>query len=180
MKIIGWIRQDDKASCGGVVAEGSTTEKSHGKGYAFQGGAMRCDKGCTIVDGHAHARLENGKQRVTHGQSTSGGCALISTLNGIDGIGNASGACIADAFVQDAEGKPRELFLPRAASLCEFDQHIIFTDEDGVLLDDVHYQLYDTRGAILAGVTGKDGRTEIMGGDRGETLSFSIGPTETA
>lgn len=180
MKIIGWIRLGDKASCGGVVAEGSSTEKSHGKGYAFQGATMTCNKGCRIVDGYAHAKLENGMQRVTHGQCTSGGCALISTLNDIDGIGNASGANVADAFVQDAEGKLLDLFLPRPPALCEYDQHIVFTAEDGSLLDDVHYQLYDTRGAVITGVTGKDGRTEIMGGDRGETLTVTLGPTEAA
>lgn len=31
MKIIGWIRQSDKAACGGTVAEGLTTFTSHGK-----------------------------------------------------------------------------------------------------------------------------------------------------
>ena len=180
MKIVGWIRLDDKASCGGVVAEGSATEKSHGKGYAFQGAAMNCPSGCTIADAYPHARLENGKQRVTHGQCTSGGCSLISTLNNIDGIGNASGAVVADAFAQDAQGKLLSIFLPRSPELCEYDQHIVFTDEHGAPLDDVHYQLCDSRGALIKGVTGKDGRTEIMGGDRDETLSFMIGRTETA
>lgn len=180
MKIIGWIRLGDKASCGGVVAEGSSNEKSHGKGYAFQGAAMSCNKGCKIADGYAHAKLENGKQRVTHGQCTSGGCALISTLNNIDGIGNAGGTAVADAFVQDAEGKLMDLFLPRAPELCEYDQHIVFTDEDGALLDEVHYQLVDTRGAVITGVTGKDGRTEVMSGDRGEMLSFTLERTDAA
>lgn len=180
MKIIGWIRLGDKASCGGVVAEGSATEKSHGIGYAYQGAAMNCQNGCTIADAHAHAQLENGRQRVTHGQCTSGGCSLISTLNNIDGIGNASGATVADAFAQDAEGKLVNIFLPRQLELCEYDQHIVFTDEDGALLDEVHYQLFDTRGARISGVTGKDGRTEIMGGERGETLSFSLERLETA
>lgn len=180
MKIIGWIRLGDQASCGGVVAEGSSAEKSHGKGYAFQGATMSCNKGCKIVDGYAKAELENGRKRVHHGQCTSGGCALISTLNNIDGVGNASGMAVADAFAQSAEGKLLDIFLPRASALCEFDQHIVFTDEDGTLLDEIHYQLVDSRGAVITGVTGADGRTEVMAGDRGETLSFTLERTDDA
>jgi uncharacterized Zn-binding protein involved in type VI secretion len=178
MKIIGWIRLDDKAACGGTVAEASLTEKSHGLGYSFQGAAMSCNKGCKIVDGYPHAKLQNGKQRVIHGQRTSEGCALISTLNHINGIGNATGQNIADKFIKDAAGNLLEVFLPRPLSLCEFDQHVVFTDEDGAVLDEVHYQLTDTRGAVITGVTGPDGRTEIMGGDGSEVLLISLGPGE--
>jgi uncharacterized Zn-binding protein involved in type VI secretion len=175
MKTIGWIRLGDKAACGGVVAEASSTETSHGKGYAFQGAAMDCKKGCKIADGHPHARLTNGKQRVTHGQRTSAGCALASTLNDVDGIGNASGGRIADAFGHDAEGNLLEIFLPRPLSLCAFDQHAVFVDEHGATLGDVNYQLADERGAVIAGVTGSDGRTDTMGGERAGTLTLSLG-----
>ena len=180
MKIIGWIRMGDKASCGGVVAEASVTEKCDGLGYAFQGAAMSCTKGCMIADGYTHAKLDNGKLRVHHGQCTSGGCALVSTVNNRDGIGNASGATVADQFVQDLEGKLVEVFLPRASELCEFDQHLVFVDEHGVLLEGLHYQLFDTRGALIAGVTGPDGKTEIITGDKGEHLSFTLERPEQA
>jgi uncharacterized Zn-binding protein involved in type VI secretion len=180
MKTIGWVRLGDKASCGGVVAEASSTETSHGKGYAFQGAAMDCKKGCKIADGHPNARLTNGKQRVTHGQRTSGGCALASTLNDVDGIGNASGSNIADAFKQDAEGNLQEIFLPRPLSLCAFDQHVVFVDEHGAELHDVPYQLADERGAVIAGITGSDGRTNSMGGEQSGTLTISLGAGETA
>lgn len=180
MKIIGWIRIGDKASCGGVVAEASQSEKSHGLGYAFQGGTMSCNKGCKIADGYAHAKLDNGMLRVTHGQLTSGGCALVSTLNDIDGIGNASGKPLADQFIQDAEGKLVDVFLPRARALCEFDQHLVFEDEHGKALEGIHYQLFDTRGALISGVTGADGKTDIMGGDKGEHLLFMLGRMDVA
>jgi uncharacterized Zn-binding protein involved in type VI secretion len=180
MKTIGWVRLGDKASCGGVVAEASSTETSHGKGYAFQGAAMDCKKGCKIADGHPNARLTNGKQRVTHGQCTSGGCALASTLNDVDGIGNASGSQIADAFKQDAAGNLLEIFLPRPLPLCTFDQHVVFVDEHGAELDGVPYQLADERGATIDGVTGSDGRTNIMGSEKAGNLTISLGAGETA
>jgi uncharacterized Zn-binding protein involved in type VI secretion len=180
MNTIGWVRRGDKASCGGAVAEASSTETSHGNGYAFQGAAMDCKKGCKIADGHPSARLTNGKQRVTHGQRTSGRCVLASTLNDIDGIGNASGSLIADAFKQDAEGNLLEIFLPRPLSLCAFDQHVVFVDEHGTKLDDVPYQLADERGAVIAGVTGSDGRTDSMGSARAGTLTISLGFGEAA
>jgi uncharacterized Zn-binding protein involved in type VI secretion len=180
MKTIGWIRQYDKAACGGVVAEASITEKSHGRGYSFQGAAMSCKKGCTIAEGHPQAKLRNGKQRVVHGQQTTRGCALISTLNDIDGVVNASGANIADQFRQDANGNVLPIFLPRPLSACGFDQHVIVTDQAGQALEGVRYQLFDTRGAVIAGVTGPDGRTSVMGGEAGETLSFSLMPEEDA
>lgn len=166
MKTIGWIRLGDKAACGGVVAEASSIETSHGRGYAFQGAAMDCKKGCKIADGYPNARLTNGRQRVTHGQRTSGGCALASTLNDIDGIGNAPGSRIADAFEQDAEGNLLEIFLPRPLASCTFDQHVVFVDEHGAALDDVHYRLADERGAVIAGVTANGGRTDAMGASR--------------
>jgi uncharacterized Zn-binding protein involved in type VI secretion len=64
-----------------VVAKGSATEKSHGKGYAFQGEAMNYPSGCTISDAYPHSQLANGKQRVTHGYCAIACGSLISTLN---------------------------------------------------------------------------------------------------
>lgn len=86
MQIIGWIRVSDKAACGSAVAEGSSCEFSDGIGYSFQGARMACTKGCVIADGYPDSTLSNGKAQVLHGQLTSGGCPLISTLNGVDGV----------------------------------------------------------------------------------------------
>jgi uncharacterized Zn-binding protein involved in type VI secretion len=94
MKIIGWIRQGDKAACGGTVSEGSTEEFSGGVGYAFQGAHMVCSGSCVIAEGYPNSTLSNGKPQVLHGQLTSGGCALFSTLNEIDGVANEGGRTV--------------------------------------------------------------------------------------
>lgn len=86
MKIIGWVRHGDKAACGGTVAEASESDLSHGKALAYQGAAMSCAGNCVISDGYPGSVLANGKAQVLDGQLTSGGCALASTLNGIDGV----------------------------------------------------------------------------------------------
>lgn len=92
MDIIGWIRIGDKAACGGVVIEGDQTCISHGKPYAFQGSHLACQKNCTIMEGFSRSTLTNGRSKVIHGMMTSGGCPILSTLNDLDGVGNASRA----------------------------------------------------------------------------------------
>jgi uncharacterized Zn-binding protein involved in type VI secretion len=97
MKIIGWIREGDKATCRGTVAEGLKTCTSHGVPYTYQGARMACRKNCVIVEGFARSTLPNGRSRVIHGMVTSGGCSLYSTLNDVDGVVNESGDVVAAA-----------------------------------------------------------------------------------
>lgn len=89
MQIRGWLRAADRADCSGTVAEGSSCDTSDGIGYTFQGARMSCNKHCTIAEGYPRSLLSNGKAQVLDGQLTSGGCRLISTLNGVDGVGGA-------------------------------------------------------------------------------------------
>jgi uncharacterized Zn-binding protein involved in type VI secretion len=84
MRIIGWIREGDKAACGGTVVEGLATCTGRGVPYGYQGPRMACRKRCVIAEGFARATLVNGRGRVIHGMKTSGGCPLISTLNDLD------------------------------------------------------------------------------------------------
>jgi uncharacterized Zn-binding protein involved in type VI secretion len=77
---------DDQADCGGKVAEGTSGDTSGGIGYTFQGARMSCNKHCTIAEGYPSSILSNGAARVLDGHLTSGGCRLISTLNGVDGV----------------------------------------------------------------------------------------------
>jgi uncharacterized Zn-binding protein involved in type VI secretion len=84
--IRGFIRISDRASCGGTVAEGSSCEFSDGIGYSFQGARMSCSQNCVIAEGDPSSILSNGKAQVLDGQRTSGGCGLISTLTGVDGV----------------------------------------------------------------------------------------------
>jgi uncharacterized Zn-binding protein involved in type VI secretion len=82
----GWIRVADRADCSGTVAEGSSCEFSDGTAYTFQGARMACSGNCTIAEGYPASLLSNGAPQVLDGQLTSGGCRLISTLNGVDGV----------------------------------------------------------------------------------------------
>jgi uncharacterized Zn-binding protein involved in type VI secretion len=68
------------------VAEGSSCEFSDGIGYSFQGARMSCNGSCVISEGYPKSTLSNGNAQVLHGQLTSGGCPLISTLTGVDGV----------------------------------------------------------------------------------------------
>lgn len=104
MKIIGWIRQGDKAACGGAVAEGLSTCTSRGVPYSFQGARMACSKNCLIAEGFSRSTLANGRSRAIHGMMTSGGCPLYSTLNDIDGVDNEGGEALPLSFSQDHNG----------------------------------------------------------------------------
>jgi uncharacterized Zn-binding protein involved in type VI secretion len=104
MKIIGWIRYGDKTACGGTVVEGSPTDISYGRAYAFQGARIACRKNCVIVEGFIRSTLTNGRAQVIHGMTTSGGCPCYSTLNDIDGVGNESGETIAEKHFLNADG----------------------------------------------------------------------------
>lgn len=104
MKIIGWIRYGDKAACGGTVIEGDQTCRSHGRAYAFQGARVACRKDCIIAEGFPSSTLTNGRAQVIHGMKTSAGCPLHSTLNDIDGVGNAGGEAVAEKHFLNAEG----------------------------------------------------------------------------
>lgn len=96
MKIIGWIREGDRAACGATVIEGDPTCRSHGRAYAFVGARMACPKNCVIAQGFVRSTLTNGRAQVIHGMKTSGGCPCLSSLNDIDGVGNSDGETIAE------------------------------------------------------------------------------------
>ena len=105
MNIIGWIRQGDKAACGGLVVEWLSTCTGHGVPYSYQGARMACRNSCVIAEGFDRSTLANGRHRVIHGMTTSGGCPLYSTLNDIDGVGNESGKAVPLSFAQGDNGE---------------------------------------------------------------------------
>ena len=171
MSTIGWIRYGDKAACGGVVVEGSNTDISHGRAYAFQGARMACRKGgCVIVDGFPRATLTNGRYQVIHGQYTSRGCPLISTLNDIDGVLDESGAEIPIRFVQDADGE----WVGKHNE--GYDQHFHLSDEvTGESLADRYYRMtFD--GQVIEGKTDSEGRTAKVTADDPTEVKIEIFP----
>lgn len=104
MEIIGWIREGDRAACGGLVVEGDQFCTSHGRPYAFQGAKLVCMKKCVIAEGFVRRTLTNRRHAVIHGMKTSSGCPLLSTLNDQDGVGNESGEAVPISFFLNAAG----------------------------------------------------------------------------
>jgi len=162
MKIIGWVREGDKAACGGLVAEGDPLCRSHGRAYAFQGAQMACNKKCSIAEGFSRRTLMSRRASVIHGMKTSGGCPLLSTLNDLDGVSNDGGP-IPTSFFLNADGDwagatsaPNEL-----------------THDEQVLLRHSHaeglpYRIETMDGRVFSGRIGPDGllpRVDTFGED---------------
>jgi len=104
LEIIGWLRQGDKAACGGSIAEGDPFVISHGRPYTFQDAKMACKRNCSIAEGYQFSILTNGKAQVLHGMKTSSGCPLLSTLNDTDGVGNQSDSLVPTSYFLNADG----------------------------------------------------------------------------
>lgn len=129
MEIIGWIRQGDKAACGGTVIDGNATSDCHGRPLSYTGAHMACRKNCVIIEGHP-LTIMDGKNLVHHGHRTSNGCPLLSTLNGVDGWGNESGAPIATEYFQNTQGE----WTPKVHDGMPYDEqtHVVAEHTEGV------------------------------------------------
>ncbi|MFM0737753.1 PAAR domain-containing protein [Paraburkholderia xenovorans] len=153
MKVRGWIREGDHAACGATVTEGDPTFSSHGQHLAFDGAVMSCPKRCHVVAGAHNATLPSGQRKVVHGDTTSAGCPLISTLNDTHGIG-AEGTGAAPAFLQDAEGK----WQPGQFD----DRYVLCGVGSGSPLANTAYAIERQSGALEHGVTDAQGRTHLL------------------
>ena len=109
-------------------------EISNGRGYTWQGAQMACRKDCRIAGGFIHATLMNGRPRVLHGDITSAGCPLISTLNDEDGVSSEGGESVAEKYYINADG----VWTPiTAASTNESAQHEDPYDEQPQLVTSI-------------------------------------------
>jgi uncharacterized Zn-binding protein involved in type VI secretion len=170
MHIIGWIRQGDQAACGGVVSEGDPTRTSHGRAFAFQGARMACRNNCVIAGGSSRSTLANRRCQVLHGMTTSAGCPLYSTLNDVDGVGNAKREAIPVRFVQDRDGAWRGRMNEG------YDQHFLLVDElTGKPLPDRYYRM-TCDGKIVEGKTDAGGRTGKVSSDEAAEVRIEIMP----
>lgn len=161
MKIIGWIRQGDKAACGGEVSEGLNTCTGHGVPYSFEGARMACLNNCVIAEGFARSILSNGRSRVIHGMKTSGGCPLHSTLNHVDGVGDETGEPIPLGFTQDHHGQ----WVGNAAGVTSsvrqaYDEQFLLLGGDGRPLASTYYTAKLTSGELIYGETDDEGKTQ--------------------
>lgn len=161
MRIVGWIRVNDVAACGGVVAEGLSTATSNGVPYSFQGARMACRMSCVIAEGYARSTLSNGKYRVIHGQSTSGGCPLYSSINDFDGVANEHGEAVPRGFIQDHNGE----WVGNTAGVnssvsAAYDEQFLLLDGDGRPLAGIYYTAKLASGELVYGETDAEGKTQ--------------------
>jgi uncharacterized Zn-binding protein involved in type VI secretion len=153
MKVRGWIRQGDRAACGATVTEGDPTFSSHGQQLAFDGAAMSCTRRCHVVAGASNATLPGGRRKAVHGDATSAGCPLLSTLNDSHGI-EAGGGAIPTAFFQGSDGS----WQPGKYD----DYYVLRGAGSGNPLGNVAYAIVRESGAVEHGVTDAHGKTHLL------------------
>jgi uncharacterized Zn-binding protein involved in type VI secretion len=177
MKIIGWIREGDKASCGSAVVEGDRTCLSYGRAYAFQGARLACRENCVIAQGFIRSMLTNGRAQVLHGMMTSKGCPLQSTLNDVDGVENDSGEEIHPAFAPDEDGGWRGIYPPAQEHDQAYDEYfIIVDDKTGTPARNRIYSITLDTGESIEGHTDDEGRTQYITSDKRRPLIIEVAP----
>lgn len=163
MNIIGWIREGDAAACGGSVKQGHPHFNSHGKALAHHGSPMACKKNCMVTAGEHHFTLPDGLLQALHGDKTSGGCPLMSTLNGIHGVGNASGAPIVTAYFQPAAAVLADIVedIPWLPGQYD-DRYVLLGVSDGRPLAHAAYAIEREDGSVEHGTTDGEGHTHLL------------------
>jgi uncharacterized Zn-binding protein involved in type VI secretion len=169
MSIIGWIREGDAASCGGHVEHGHPTYTSHGKPLAHDGSPMKCRKHCVVKAGEHRFTLPDGLPQALHGDKTSGGCPLTSTLNGIHGIDDPSDAPVATAYFQPAAAALAAAGIA-AAHLDDEpwvpgrydDRYVLLGASDDEPLAHVDYAIEREDGSVEHGTTDAEGHTHLL------------------
>jgi uncharacterized Zn-binding protein involved in type VI secretion len=111
--ILGWIRFGDKAACGGTVCEGIPNNIRMGQPLAFVGAKIACKHGCIIATGLPNYR-DNGRSIPHHMHTSSRGCPIYSTLNGVDGWEDGSDSAPAERCFKNADGEWAEVKEPSA------------------------------------------------------------------
>ncbi|TFW29612.1 PAAR domain-containing protein [Massilia horti] len=170
MEVIGWIREGDKAACGGTVVEGDQNCHSDGRAYAFEGARMACPKNCVIAEGYEFRTVTNGCNQVLHGMKTSGGCPLLSTINDFDGLFNESGEEVPIRFVLDDAGK----WVGKTND--GYDHQFLLTDEStGNPLPNRYYRM-TLNGKVTEGKSDAHGKTEKVTSDDPAEVTVEIMP----
>lgn len=152
MKIIGWIREGDRAACDGLVIEGVKSCISHGRPFTFEGARLVCQKKCVIAEGFALRTLPNGHHAVIHGMKTSGGCPLLSTLNDRDGVHNDTVVPTSAGFIQNADGEWVGAPLATDEKLYDEQTRLATPHAEGM-----HYLIQTNDGRKFSGRVGADG-----------------------
>ena len=167
--ILGWIRFGDKAACGGTVCEGIPNNIRMGRPLAFVGAKIACKHGCIIATGLPNYR-DNGRSIPHHLHTSSRGCPIYSTLNGVDGWDNGNDSPIPLRVVKDENGEWIEKFNEG------YDQHFVLTDEiTGEPLAHRFYRM-TCNGNIVDGKTDANGKTKTITADDPADVNIEIFP----
>jgi uncharacterized Zn-binding protein involved in type VI secretion len=164
MRIIGWIREGDRAACGGLVVEGDPLCRSDGRAYSFEGARIDCPTKCVIAEGFQRRTLTNRRHAVIHGMKTSGGCPLISTINEFNGVVNETGAPVPTVFFRNAKGDWIGV-CKRAQEESPFDEQVKLA---ALPIEGIPYFIETHDGRKFSGRTGAGGllpRIETYGED---------------
>ena len=123
-----------------------------------------------IIEGFAGSILSNSRCRVLHGMKTTGGCPLLSTLNGRDGVSNAFGEAPPVRFVRNDSGE----WTGKANE--GYDQHFLLLDEQtGNPLPNRYYRM-TFKGKVIEGKSDADGKTERVSADDPAEVSIEVMP----
>lgn len=106
-----------------------------------------------MVAGASNATLPGGRRKALHGDATSAGCPLLSTLNDSHGI-EAGGGAISTAFFKDSDGN----WQPGKFD----DRYVLRGIGSGEPLPNVAYTIERESGAVEHGVTDSQGRTHLL------------------
>ncbi|GLH40663.1 PAAR domain-containing protein [Pseudomonas moraviensis] len=137
------------------IAAGSGDVFFDGLAAARQGDASAC--GGAMSGGLATTVLINGKPAATvdsvgtHGNKLTAGSGTVI-------IGNSH--------------TPAPFVPPLPLMLFSHTQHVVMEDQDGNPLSDIPYQITTSKGKVIAGQSDAMGRTELVGGNEGETFDF--------
>lgn len=156
--IRGWIRQGDKAACGGTVFEGIPTNIRTGKPLAFVGAKIACRHGCVIVEG-SPTYTDNGRAIPYHLHTSSRSCPIYSTLNGVDGWEDGSDSAVAERCFQNADGDWVEVKDP-APHEDPYDEQAALT---ATYAPGLPYHIETHDGRVFSGRVGPDGKLPRIG-----------------
>lgn len=176
-----YIHVGDRTTADGVVLEGLTTNTWQGKPNSYEGDKIDCrscnTKGVIQCDGTRVSHTgSHGREAALDGDLCICSChpppRLVASqfVYGTDGVASAAAV--------DFGNDENNLRAERMASV--YDQHLVFEDQHGNRLEGIPYQITDSRGAVLRGFSCADGKTKILPGDNGDTLSCLIATEESA
>jgi hypothetical protein len=151
--ILGWLRVDDKAACGGTVIEGNLTHIRMGKALTFQGAKIACRYNCTIRDGLPFF-TDNAKAVPHHLHQSTRGCSIYSTMNGVDGWGVDGDSAPVERCFQNADGHWVVVTEPAAHEVPYDEQAQI----DAEPIDGVPYHIETPDGRVFSGHLAPDGQ----------------------